>query len=473
MPTTTAIILAAGQGTRMKSSLPKVMHTVCGLPIIHFGVQAALDAGCAEVVVVVGHGRSVVEDYLARAFDPARVRTVVQELQRGTGDATRVGLAALGKTTAMALILYGDVPLVTGADARAVAAPLDGHAPAALSFATCVVDDPSGYGRVLRRGGRVLEVREHRDLRSSEERGVREINAGIYAASTAFLRESIAALVPNNAQGELYLTDIVAFASNAAEPIATVQLGADVLAGVNDREQLAQVERTMRGRIVQKWRLAGVTIRDGASIDAGVVLAPDVTVEAGAVLRGRTRVGGGAVIDVGCVLKDVDVGEGAVVKPYSVATDSRIGPKATVGPFSHLRPDSDIGEDAHVGNFVETKKTRMRPGAKANHLAYLGDSIIGERANVGAGTIFCNYDGFQKHTTVIEEGAFIGSDSQIVAPVTVGAHAYVATGTTVTRDVPPDALAVGRVKQENKEGYASKLRARLKAAKAAAKQGGK
>jgi bifunctional UDP-N-acetylglucosamine pyrophosphorylase/glucosamine-1-phosphate N-acetyltransferase len=456
----------------MKSALPKVMHPVCGLPIIHFGVQAALDAGCAEVVVVVGHGRAVVEEYLARAFDPARVRTVVQELQRGTGDATRVGLDALGKTAAHALILYGDVPLVTGADARAVAAPLDGHAPAALSFATCLVDEPFGYGRVLRRGGRVLEVREQRDLRSAEERGVREINAGIYAAGTAFLRESIAALVPNNAQGELYLTDIVAFASNAAEPIATVELGADVLAGVNDREQLAQVERSMHDRIVRKWRVAGVTIRDGATIDAGVVLEPDATVEAGAVLRGKTRVAGGAVVDVGCVLKNVDVGEGAVVKPYSVATDSRIGANATVGPFSHLRPDSDIGEDAHVGNFVETKKTRMRPGSKANHLAYLGDSVIGERANVGAGTIFCNYDGFQKHTTVIGEGAFIGSDSQIVAPVTVGANAYVATGTTVTRDVPPDALAVGRVKQENKDGYALKLRARLKAAKAA-KDGGK
>ena len=393
----------------------------------------------------------------------------MQEHQRGTGDATRVGLAALAKTAARALVLNGDVPLITGADARAVAAPLDGHAPSALSFATCVVDDPTGYGRVLRRGGRVLEVREQRDLRSAEERGVREINAGIYAAGTAFLRESIAALVPNNAQGELYLTDIVAFASNAAEPIATVQLGADVLAGVNDREQLAQVERTMRARIVHKWRLAGVTIRDGASIDAGVVLEPDATGRGqSAVLRGRTRVAAGAIIDAR--LRPQERGSRREGGRQAVLRRDRLSHRTEGddrGPFAHLRPDSDIGEDAHVGNFVETKKTRMRQGAKANHLAYLGDSIIGERANVGAGTIFCNYDGFQKHTTVIEEGAFIGSDSQIVAPVTVGANAYVATGTTVTRDVPPGALAVGRVKQENKDGYAPKLRARLQAAKAA------
>jgi bifunctional UDP-N-acetylglucosamine pyrophosphorylase/glucosamine-1-phosphate N-acetyltransferase len=470
METTTGIVLAAGQGTRMKSALPKVMHTVCGLPIVHFGVQAALDAGCNEVVVVVGHGRRLVEEYLAKTFVDGRVRTAVQETQKGTGDAARAGLAAIGKAAARVLVVNGDVPLLTGEDARAVAAPLDDvRTCPALSFATCVVENPTGYGRVLRRAGRVVQIREHRDVRSADERAVREINAGIYVAGTAFLREALAELVPNNAQGELYLTDIVAFASNAAEPIATVERGADVLAGVNDRAQLAQVELAMRARIVHRWRLAGVTVRDGASIDAAVELEADATVESGAVLRGRTRVASGAVVDVGCVLTNVDVGEGAVVKPYSVATDSRIGRAAVVGPFAHLRPESDIGEEARVGNFVETKKTRMRRGAKANHLAYIGDSVIGERANVGAGTIFCNYDGFQKHTTIVEEGAFIGSDSQIVAPVTVGANAYVATGTTVTHDVPADALAVGRVKQENKEGYAPRLRARLKAAKDSAK----
>jgi bifunctional UDP-N-acetylglucosamine pyrophosphorylase/glucosamine-1-phosphate N-acetyltransferase len=458
----------------MKSAAPKVIHTVCGLPIVHYGVQAALDAGCDEVVVVVGHGRRLVEEYLGKTF-PASVRTAVQELQRGTGDAARVGLEALSGAVERVLIMNGDVPLVRGDDLRAVLGEVGGARGArgdergttttVLSLATCVVQDPAGYGRVLRSGGEVMGVREHRDLRGEDERAVREINAGIYALPLALAREALATLAPDNAQGELYLTDIVTFVSRARGHIRAVTLGEDVLAGVNDRDQLAQVERAMHARILQRWRAAGATVRDGARIDAGVVLAPDVTVESGAVLRGSTRVGRGATIDVGCVLTNVDVGEDALLKPYSVATDARVGPRAQVGPFAHLRPQSELGEEAHVGNFVETKKTTMGRGAKANHLAYLGDGVIGDGANIGAGTIFCNYDGFRKHTTVIEAGAFIGSDSQIVAPVTVGANAYVATGTTVTRDVPPDALAIARVKQENKEGYASKLRARLKVPK--------
>jgi bifunctional UDP-N-acetylglucosamine pyrophosphorylase / glucosamine-1-phosphate N-acetyltransferase len=468
MQTTTGIVLAAGHGTRMKSAVPKMMHLVCGLPIVHYGVQAALDAGCGEVVVVVGQGRDKVEDYLEHAFKGRPVRAAVQEHQRGTGDAARVGLATIGKEALEVLVMNGDVPLVTAEHLRAVTSPLLGtSAPVALSFATCLVDDPAGYGRVLRKGGQVVEIREHRDLRSQDERDIREINAGIYVANIALLREALATLAPNNAQGELYLTDIVAFSSNAGEHIAAVMLPADVLAGVNDRDQLVQVERTMYARIARKWRIDGATVRDGARVDAGVVLEADCTVESGAVLRGTTRIDRGATVDVGCVLTDVVVGAGAVVKPYSVATGARIGPRAHVGPFAHLRPGSDLGEEAHVGNFVETKKTTMGRGAKANHLAYLGDGVIGDGANIGAGTIFCNYDGFQKHTTTIEAGAFIGSDSQLVAPVTVGANAYVATGTTVTSDVPPNALAISRVKQENKEGYASRLRARMKASKEA------
>jgi bifunctional UDP-N-acetylglucosamine pyrophosphorylase/glucosamine-1-phosphate N-acetyltransferase len=459
----TAIVLAAGQGTRMKSALPKVMHAVSGLPIVHYGVQAALDAGCDEVVVVVGHGRQLVEKYLADAFPGGRVRTAVQEHQRGTGDAARAGLAAVGTGATRILVISGDVPLLRGDDLREVCAPLD-RGTVSLVVATCVPDDPTGYGRIIQRDGRVALIREHRDLRDDDERAVREVNAGIYASEAALLRETLAALTPNNSQGELYLTDVIELASRAGKHVEAVRLGEDVMAGINDRDQLAQVDRTMQERIIRAWRTAGATIRDGARIEAGVVLEGDVTIEGGAVLRGKTVVRRGAVVDVGCVLSNADVGEEAVVKPYSVAVDSRIGARAQVGPFAHLRPGSDLGEEAHVGNFVETKKTRMGRGAKANHLAYLGDGVVGAGANVGAGTIFCNYDGFQKHTTTIGEGAFIGSDSQLVAPVTVGANAYVATGTTVTRDVPADALAIGRTKQENKEGYAARLRARLKAA---------
>jgi bifunctional UDP-N-acetylglucosamine pyrophosphorylase/glucosamine-1-phosphate N-acetyltransferase len=457
----------------MKSALPKVMHGVCGRPIVHYGVQAAIDAGCAQVVVVVGHGRESVEAYVGKAFAGGSVVTAVQEQQRGTGDAARAGLTAVDRSATRVLVISGDVPLVTGADFRAVCAPLDAHqgqpAPA-LVVATCIARDPTGYGRILRKNGDVVAIREHRDLENDEQRGIREINAGIYALDATLLREAIAALEPNNAQGELYLTDIVSFAAKKGRRIATVELGEDVLAGVNDREQLAQVDRTMQARILRSWRTSGVTIRDGARVESGVTLEPDAVVEGGAVLRGTTHVRRGAVIDVGCVLTNVDVGEGAVLKPYTVGQDSRIGPKAQVGPFAHLRPDSDLGEEAHVGNFVETKKTRLGKGAKANHLAYLGDGVVGAGANVGAGTIFCNYDGFLKHTTTIGEGAFIGSDSQLVAPVTVGAGAYVATGTTVTRDVPPDALAIGRARQENKEGYAARLRSQLKAKKEQAKK---
>ena len=239
--------------------------------------------------------------------------------------------------------------------------------------------------------------------------------------------------------------------------------------GVNDRQQLHEAEATLHARIARKWRVSGVTVREGARIDDGVTIDPDAVIETGVVLRGTTRVAEGAVIDIGAVVTSSLVGPGVLVKPYSVITDSRVAGQAQIGPFAHLRPDSVIGEGAHVGNFVETKKTTLGKGAKANHLAYLGDGIVGEGANVGAGTIFCNYDGYQKHTTTIGAGAFIGSDSQLVAPVTIGAGAYVATGTTVTKDVPPDALAISRTKQENKLGYAARLRARFKAAKDAEK----
>ena len=465
---TTALILAAGQGTRMKSALPKVLHTVCGRPLVGYPVQAAFDAGCHDVVVVVGHGREQVEAYLSKAFG-TRVRTALQTEQKGTGDAAKAGLSAIPPDTERVLVFYGDVPLLTGPDVRAVAEKLDDDPLAGLALATCSIDTPQGYGRVMRDAtGQIVEIREQKDLKTAEERAVREINPGIYAASLSFLKDALESLRPNNAQKEYYLTDIVAFAASSGKRVAAVPARADVMEGANDRAQLSSLEEQMQARIVRRHRLEGVTVREGARIDSSVTLGKDATVEAYAVLRGETKIGAGAVVDVGCVLTDVVVEEGAHLKPYTVASQSSIGKKAQIGPFSHLRPESKIGEEAHIGNFVETKKTTMDKGAKANHLAYLGDGVIGAGANIGAGTIFCNYDGFQKHTTTIGAGAFIGSDSQLVAPVTVGEGAYVATGTTVTKSVPPDALAIARLKQENKEGYAGKLRSRMKAAKEAA-----
>jgi bifunctional UDP-N-acetylglucosamine pyrophosphorylase/glucosamine-1-phosphate N-acetyltransferase len=475
---TTAVILAAGQGTRMKSTLPKVLHAIAGRPLVHYPVRAALEAGCGEVVVVVGHGRERVETYLTAGFGASgtgafssgpRVKTAVQKEQRGTGDAARAGLEAVSPDAARVLVFYGDVPLLTADDVAAVAKALDGDPSAALAMATCTTDDPFGYGRIIRDAkGDIVEVREQRDLKTDAERAIKEWNPGIYCASAAFLREALAALTPNNAQGEYYLTDIVGFAVKNGKRVIGVPSRAEVMDGVNDRAQLAALDRVMIERILKKHRVAGVTVRDGARIEDGVVIEKDAVIESFTVLRGNTKVGANAVVDVGCVLTNADVGEGVVLKPYTVVTDSVVRTRAQIGPFSHLRPESDIGEEAHVGNFVETKKTRLDKGAKANHLAYLGDGFVGEGANVGAGTIFCNYDGFQKHVTRIGKGAFIGSDSQLVAPVTIGDGAYVGTGTTVTKDVPADALAIGRAKQENKEGYAARLRAKLKAQKEAA-----
>ncbi|HZO11664.1 MAG TPA: bifunctional UDP-N-acetylglucosamine diphosphorylase/glucosamine-1-phosphate N-acetyltransferase GlmU [Polyangiaceae bacterium] len=451
--TPTAIILAAGQGTRMKSDRPKVLHTLAGKAMLDYVVEAALAAGCRDAVVVVGSGREAVIAHLAR-FGP-KVKTAVQAEQLGTGHAVRCALPAVDPSAQAALILYGDTPLVRHEDLALLIAL--GEAP--LAMLTCHVDDATGYGRIVRNdAGRIQAVREHVDC-SDDERRIREINPGMYHARLDFLRRAVDALVPDNEQGELYLTDIVALA--AKEGIADRSAAAETLAGINDRAQLAAAEDMLHARIADRWRRAGVTIRASAHIDADVQLEADAVIEHGAVLRGATRIGGGARIDVGCVLDDVTVAPGAYLKPYTVALSSTIGERAQVGPFAHLRPDSVLDEDAHVGNFVETKKTHLHRGAKANHLAYLGDGDIGEGANVGAGTIFCNYDGFRKHRTVIGARAFIGSDSQLVAPITIGEGAYVATGTTVTKDVPADALAVGRARQENKAGYASRLRSRL------------
>jgi bifunctional UDP-N-acetylglucosamine pyrophosphorylase / glucosamine-1-phosphate N-acetyltransferase len=460
---TSAVIMAAGQGTRMKSAVAKVLHSVAGRPIIHYPVRAALEAGCAEVVVVVGHGRDEVAAYLAQAFGD-RVETAIQAEQLGTGDAARAGLAKVGPATKRVLVCNGDLPLLLADDLALVTRALVDDD--TLALATCTLPDPIGYGRVLRdESGQILAIREHKDLATDAERRVTEINPGIYLASTAFFREALAALRPNNAQRELYVTDVVAFARARGDRIVGVPSRSEILVGINDRSQLVEAEAVMYERIARTWRALGATVRPGARVDDGVSLAQDVTIESGAHLRGVTVIGRGTLVDSGCILSDATLGEDVVVRPYCVITKSTVEARAQIGPFAHLRPESVIGEEAHVGNFVETKKTRLAKGAKANHLSYLGDGVIGAGANVGAGTIFCNYDGFKKHTTVIEDGAFIGSDSQMVAPVTVGKGAYVATGTTVTRDVPDGALAISRVRQDNKEGYAAKLRARFKGGK--------
>ena len=464
-----ALILAAGQGTRMKSALPKVLHEIAGRPLVAWPVIAAKKAGAKKTVVVLGYGKEQVEASLRARFQDDVV-TALQPEPKGTGHAVQCGLSALANDSGYVVILYGDCPLLHAGVVTSLvnAAATSGKKVALL---TGTLADPTGYGRMIRDdAGNVIAIREHKDC-TPKEREIHEVNPGVYCIDLAFLRHAIAGLNTNNAQGELYLTDIVADAAREGG-VASLSWEMDDLRGINDRYELSLVASTMRERIAKAHGANGVTIRDPktAYIDGDVVIEEDATIEANVTLRGKTTIGKRAIIDVGAVLENVVVHEGARLKPYTVGTDSEIGTSAQIGPFSHLRPKTKLANDVHIGNFVETKATSLGARSKANHLAYLGDGVIGEDVNVGAGTIFCNYDGVLKHTTTLEDGVFIGSDSQLVAPVTVGRGAYVGTGTTVTKDVPADALAIGRARQENKEGYAIKLRALLKAKKDALKR---
>ena len=457
-----AIVLAAGQGTRMKSALPKVLHPVCGLPMVAHVVRAAIAAGAARVVVVVGHGRDVVEKDLAARFGRA-VTTALQAEPKGTGHAALCAMPSLDGYEGAVVVLAGDTPLLP-ALAIATLARARGSKP--LAVLTATLDDPTGYGRIVRdASGSAIGIREHKDA-SESERAIKEWNTGVYAIDAAFLRRTLPTLAANNAQGEIYLTDLVERAAREGGA-ATATWRAEDVAGVNDRAQLADVERVMRLRIATAFARSGVTIRDPHTtyLDASVSIDADATIEPNVHLRGATHIGAGARIDTGCVLTDVIVHANAVLKPYSIGDKSVVGTSAQIGPFAHLRAGTTLADDVHIGNFVETKKTSVGKGSKANHLAYLGDGVIGEGVNVGAGTIFCNYDGYAKHVTTLEDGVFIGSDTQLVAPVRVGKNANVAAGTTVTQDVPADALAISRTKQQNKVGVAAKLRARMKGAK--------
>jgi bifunctional UDP-N-acetylglucosamine pyrophosphorylase/glucosamine-1-phosphate N-acetyltransferase len=338
-----------------------------------------------------------------------------------------------------------------------------------LGLLTSTLPDATGYGRILRdTQGRIVGVREQKDC-SPAEAALCEWNPGVYAVRAGFFAASIDRLTTNNAQGELYLTDLVSMAATQGG-VFGLSRDPGELQGINDRNELTLREHELSRRIARIHMNAGVTIRDPdhTRIEPDVRIEADVVIERGVELRGKTSIARDARIDVGCVLTDTRVGEGAVLLPYSVATDSVIGCGARIGPFAHLRAGTDLADEVHIGNFVETKKTRVGQGSKANHLAYLGDGVIGRNVNVGAGTIFCNYDGVNKHVTVLEDGSFVGSDSQLVAPVRVGENAYIATGTTVTMDVPADALAIGRTPQQNKLGLAARLRRKLVSQKASA-----
>jgi bifunctional UDP-N-acetylglucosamine pyrophosphorylase/glucosamine-1-phosphate N-acetyltransferase len=453
-----AIVLAAGKGTRMRSARAKVLHELLGRPLVAYPVSLARELGASPVVAVLGHQLEAVEDALAARFGEGAVTVVEQAEQRGTGHAVRLAMPELRGFEGVVVVLYGDVPLLR----RETLHELVGTARRyqCLAIVTTAPADPTGYGRVVRDSrGHVTGVVEEKDA-TREERAITEVNAGIYAAPADFLRTATAGLVAKNAQGEYYLTDIIAV---AARSIGVTAVDADPrdVAGINDREQLAHAEATMRARINRHW-MTHATFRDPAS----TVVEPDVTIEVDAEigrnvsLRGRTRIGHGARVEDGSILVDTEVGAHAQVQPYTLAQEAVIGAGAVVGPFARVRPGSEVGPEAHVGNFVELKKTVLGKGSKANHLTYLGDTVVGEKVNIGAGTITCNYNGYEKRQTVIDDGAFIGSDSQLVAPVHVGRRAVVAAGATITEDVPEGALAIGRIPTSHKPGYADAVAAR-------------
>lgn len=438
----------------MHSERAKVLHPVLGRPMGLWSADAALEAGAQHAVIVVGFQEAEVRAAYQGGIAAHRISFARQDQQLGTGHA--VGCAA-GETDGhhQVLILCGDTPaLDAGTLSRLLSVHRDGEAH--LTVATFLAPDPTGYGRIVRAPeGGVVAIVEHRDA-TEEQRAIQEVNAGVYVVDRTLLFEALGRIRPDNDQGELYLTDVVADLAQRGHRVHGMIVDEPWrVAGINSPAQLATLEARLLTELCQRLMEAGVRMEDPASvrIDHGVTVGADTTLGAGVQLLGATRVGRGCTIDPGCVLRDCVLGDGVHLKPYVVAEQATLDAGATAGPFAHLRPGTELGAGSRVGNFVETKKATLGPGAKANHLSYLGDCEVGARANVGAGTITCNYDGSNKYRTVIGEEVFIGSDTQLVAPVNVGDRATVAAGSTVTEDVPPGALALSRSAQVNKEGY--------------------
>jgi bifunctional UDP-N-acetylglucosamine pyrophosphorylase/glucosamine-1-phosphate N-acetyltransferase len=441
------VILAAGQGTRMRSALPKVLHPVAGKPMLAHVIDTARALQPGSIQVVIGHGAERVREQLA-ADD---LSFVLQAEQLGTGHAVAQALPKL--SAERVLILYGDVPLIEPATLERLLAQVSDSQ---LGLLTVELADPTGYGRILRDGsGKVQAIVEHKDA-SDAQRAIREGNTGILAVPGSRLAEWLGRLSNSNAQGEYYLTDVIAMAVADGLLVATetAQDEMEVL-GANDRIQLAQLERHYQLRAARRLMAQGVTLLDPARFDlrGEVTVGRDVLIDVNVILEGRVLIEDGVSIGPNCVIRDSVLRAGAVVKANSHLEGAELGEGADCGPFARLRPGSKLGAKAHVGNFVELKNAVMGEGAKAGHLAYLGDAQIGARSNIGAGTITCNYDGANKHRTVMGEDVFIGSNSSLVAPVTLGDGATTGAGSTVTAEVPAGTLAVGRAKQRNIEGW--------------------
>jgi len=463
------VILAAGQGKRMRSDLPKVLHPIAGRPMLTHVIDTARQLGAARICVVYGHGGEQVRETL-KALDAPDLAWARQEPQLGTGHAVLQALPALADPavatvpstavplppTFSTLVLYGDVPLIRAATLRRlIAAAGDTR----LALLTAHLDNPHGYGRVIREGnaneGKVLRIVEEKDA-TAAERAIREINTGILVAPAAALERWLPQLGNRNAQGEYYLTDIVALAvAEGMEIVTTQPESAWESDGINSKAQLAALERIHQRNLAEALMEQGVTLADPARIDVRGVLTceRDVFIDVGCVFEGSVKVGAGATVSAHCVLKDCTIEAGARIQPFCHIDGATVGAQSIVGPYARLRPGAQLAEDVHIGNFVEVKNSTIAAHSKANHLAYIGDATVGSRVNVGAGTITCNYDGANKYRTVIEDDVFIGSDTQLVAPVTVGRGATLGAGTTLTRDAPPEQLTVSRAKQVSIPGW--------------------
>ncbi len=454
------VILAAGQGKRMKSALPKVLQTLAGKPLLQHVLNTALGLQGKNTktgpIVVVGHGATDVRQFLqiAGEQDPRfnKVSTVLQAEQKGTGHALLQALPQLDLKEPTTLVLYGDVPLTSKKTLSALARLADGvrGQDSALALLTQHLSNPTGYGRIVRdTDGSVKAIIEEKDA-TPEQKRIQEINTGIMVLPTNSLKKWLKALRASNAQGEYYLTDVIVMAVKDGVPIRTAQADAEYeIVGVNSRDQLAALERVHQLNQANILMDAGVSLADPARIDIRGTLecGSDVFIDVGCVFEGCVTLAAGTKVGPYCIIRNSVIGKGVTIHPYSHIDDAKVGANSLIGPYARLRPGADLANDVHIGNFVEVKNSKIAANSKANHLAYVGDSIVGARVNIGAGTITCNYDGVNKHQTIIEDDVFIGSDTQLVAPVRVGRGATLGAGTTLTKDAPPNQLTVSRTKQ--------------------------
>jgi len=455
-----ALILAAGQGTRMKSALPKVLHEIAGKPLVAWPVDLARELGCAPITLVVGHGA----DQVRQRLGDVDLTYALQAEQLGSGHAVLCAESALAHFRGSVLLLCGDVPLLRRETLQAL---LEHHRSeqATVTVLTGQVDDPYGYGRIIRDGNDVVyAIVEEKDA-DVQQKKVREINSGIYVFEAPFVFEALREVGCDNASGEYYLTDIISAARAAGKKVCALPVASIAeVQGINDRVQLATAAKTMRQRINEELLRSGVTMIDPETvyIDAGVEVGADSIIHPNVHLFGATRIGGNAVIDTGVTVYDCVIGDNAHLKAGSVLEGSTLGAGCAIGPMAHLRPGTELAGDNKIGNFVETKKAKLGKKSQASHLTYIGDAVVGERVNFGCGTITCNYDGVNKYQTTVGDDVFVGSDVQFIAPVTIGSGSLIGAGSTITKDVPADALAISRSEQKNIAGWAAKKRQKQK-----------